>query len=185
MALKINNKTLLNKKINLYSATAGSLILFSTHAHAEIMYTNIDPDCALTLDQDSCNLDLNGDGIIDFKILFSKYSSTYLGTASSSKNISRGVAVIPFNNNSVNVFNDTIVLNTTSGGTSTTNGYFAYALNDNVSINEGLNWENSSAAGLGININEEVDGDLLNNILVGEWIGQTNKYLGREIRSFR
>lgn len=58
----------LNKKIKSYSALAGSLIAAGSSADAQVVYTNVNPDSTVNM-SGFYNLDLNNDGITDFKLV--------------------------------------------------------------------------------------------------------------------
>ena len=45
------------------------LSLIATQAHAQIIYTDVDPDATYTASNDSCYLDVDNDGNIDFLIV--------------------------------------------------------------------------------------------------------------------
>jgi len=64
-----NKKSTLSKKIKSYSALAGSIIAASSAADAQVVYTNVSPDAVVNTPGGFYNLDLNNDGIIDFKIV--------------------------------------------------------------------------------------------------------------------
>ena len=76
-------KESLNKKLIMYSVAAGMTLSLGAKAHAEIQYTNIDPEKTIAqVKLNSTNdflLDLNNDGTPEFKIF-----QTYWYTTSSS-----------------------------------------------------------------------------------------------------
>jgi hypothetical protein len=71
---QLKEKDLLKGKLLAYSAAAGALLAVGSNAEAQVKYTDVDPDEVLTLPEelgtrDSLSVDLNGDGIIDVKIM--------------------------------------------------------------------------------------------------------------------
>ncbi|MBN2016917.1 MAG: hypothetical protein JW794_02095 [Candidatus Cloacimonetes bacterium] len=73
-------KESLNKKLLKYSIAAGVVLTISAKAHADIQYTDIDPDKVIphaeNFKTSDFLLDLNNDGTPEFKI-FQAFSSTY------------------------------------------------------------------------------------------------------------
>jgi len=74
-------KESLNKKLVMYSVAAGMTLSFGSRAHAEIQYTNIDPDMMITQAENYSTrdflLDLNNDGTPEFKIFQAFSAGTY------------------------------------------------------------------------------------------------------------
>ncbi len=71
---QLDEKNLLTGKLLSYSAAAGALLAVGANAEAQVKYTDVDPDEVLLLPEtqgtkDSISVDLNGDGIIDVKIM--------------------------------------------------------------------------------------------------------------------
>ena len=71
----------LNKKLIMYSVAAGMTLSLGSKAHAEIQYTNIDPDMMINQAENQATrdflLDLNNDGTPEFKIFQAFSSVTY------------------------------------------------------------------------------------------------------------
>ena len=71
----------LNKKLIMYSVAAGMTLSLGSRAHADIQYTNIDPDKTITQAENYSTrdflLDLNNDGTPEFKIFQAFSSGTY------------------------------------------------------------------------------------------------------------
>jgi Secretion system C-terminal sorting domain len=61
-------KSTLLKKLKSYSALTGSLLAAAAAADGQIIYTDINPDITLNTDGAAYNLDLNNDGVSDYKI---------------------------------------------------------------------------------------------------------------------
>jgi len=84
--MKINDefpalkKESLNKKLIMYSVAAGMTLSLGAKAHAEIQYTNIDPDKTITQAENHEThdflLDINNDGTPEFK-LYQTFSFYY------------------------------------------------------------------------------------------------------------
>jgi hypothetical protein len=75
----MNNRTL--ERLSKYSSAAASVLALSAVADAQIVYTDVNPDVAIT-DTTRYYLDLNNDGTTDFwiyKVNYSSSSSTYGG----------------------------------------------------------------------------------------------------------
>ncbi len=76
----VSKKESLNKKLLMYSVAAGMTLSLGSRAHAEIQYTNIDPDMMINQAENQATrdflLDLNNDGTPEFKI-FQAFSTTY------------------------------------------------------------------------------------------------------------
>jgi hypothetical protein len=64
----------LEKKIMSYSAIATGILAISATAQGQIIYHDVNPDVSLT-GNDSLNLDINTDGIIDFTLYHTNYVS--------------------------------------------------------------------------------------------------------------
>lgn len=61
-----------------YSAFA-AMFLFCKTGQAEAIYTDIDPDILLSLDNDVYNIDINNDGLLDFKLQKSVVHFIHIG----------------------------------------------------------------------------------------------------------
>lgn len=84
-------KKLSNPKLRNYSLAAGALLAASTSVNAQIHYKDIDPDETLSGPIDSVDIDINEDGVFDYR--FYKYS--YVSTST----IYRYAIVRPLNGN--------------------------------------------------------------------------------------
>jgi len=74
-------KEFLNKKLIMYSVAAGMTLSLGSRAHADIQYTDIDPDRVIpqaeNFQTNNFLLDLNNDGTPEFKIFQAFSSGTY------------------------------------------------------------------------------------------------------------
>ncbi len=148
----------LTKKITAYSAVAGAVIAITPAADANIQYFDIVPDETFNTDGSIYNLDLNNDGVVDFKICLMKSYGTGYTTF--------GVFIQPMGNNFVKANHIAY------GWLSSDNE--ALALNPNVPIQDGPNWiEGGYGMILGAYYNSY--GSIYNS---GPWLGVYDKYLG-------
>ena len=175
----------LTKKIKAYSVVAGVVIAFAPEVSAEIHRTNIDPDLTFSNDGAVYNLDLNNDGVVDFKIRLYAYNSISSSSGDQYIGDIGAVLIEALNNNAVNAFNSTFI--GTSGSTSEI--YVANALNAFDPIKNGLNWVNnyspysssSSAIILGADIYAASYGNIYWDLQIGPWLGVSDKYLGLKL----
>lgn len=82
----------LEKKIRSYSAIATGILAISATAQGQIIYHDVNPDVTLT-GNDSLELDINNDGIIDFTL--------YHGNSQSGANVVDGAMITPKDTNAV------------------------------------------------------------------------------------
>jgi hypothetical protein len=149
-------KTTLSKKIKSYSALAGSIVAIGSTADAQVVYTNVTPDSVVNTVGGFYNLDLNADGIIDFKIL------TNHGSSSTSGAIYDYVAITP--NDSINA------IDTVAGG-------YADALNAGIGLCPTSLWSDTTGGNaaiglLGFNLTAPFA------FTAGNFIGATGKFVG-------
>ncbi len=121
----------LKKRLKAYSLTAGALAAGVTGADAQILYTDVDPDAEAD-GVDSVFLDLNADGIDDFKFYVNNGA-----TASNAYNVYRAFASARNNNAIVGTYSS-------SGGYS-----YPYAVNAGDTINESLTFQNGTFQTIG------------------------------------
>ena len=142
-------KSRFNKKLKSYTAFAGSIALFGSQSDAQIVYTDIIPDSTTIVGGNFYDLDLNNDGISDFKIQL-KISG---GTSFTSQQVS----VSPVTSNGV--AGDTV-------------GMYVYpfALNAGDTVKLGLQFNLTSNQSMGSYFGPGAS--------YGNWIGATDKYLG-------
>ncbi len=167
----------LTKKIKAYSVVAGVVIAFAPEVGAEIHRTNIDPDLTFSNDGAVYNLDLNNDGVVDFRINLFAYAGTDTCTTGNQTIYDIGAVTIePLGNNAVNAFASTSPFTTSSG--SILNVNVPYALNGFDPIKNGLNWKNYGYFWMGVDAYSAYNGVPYFDILVNEWLGVSDKYLG-------
>lgn len=164
LMLTIMDKKLLSKRLKQYAALAASAI--ATDASAQIVYTNI-TDTTLVNNGDFFDISLNNDGIMEVRLLMTKYTSSYY-SASFRLNMAE---VQPLNSADVNMsFSVTSTYSSTSFG-------IAMALNNNQAINNSLNtWSNTSAYVGGYAYINNSTSTFTTSI--GQFPGAGDKYLG-------
>lgn len=171
----------LTKKIKAYSVVAGVVIAFAPEVSAEIHRTNIDPDLTFTNDGSVYNLDLNNDGLVDFRIHLLAYNY-YNPNCQNASDIGE-VFIEPFSNNAVNALQTTF--SNPSGGIY--NVYTANAINKFGAINKDLNWVNnnfyssSSYILMGADFYAASFGNIYWDLQIGPWLGVSDKYLGLKL----
>ena len=158
-------KKQLLKKFSVFMVTA---MLFSVSANAQIVYTDVIPDTTVSATTGFYNLDLNNDGIADFKILRTYAFSCAAGNCSGY--LDNGVKITPFNLNevadSVNVY--------------------PFALNSGADVkNSGYNWASAASQTLEYYHTGRNRGGRFGactpcgtSTSTGNWKGAIDKYLG-------
>lgn len=120
----------LTKRLKAYSLTAGAMAAGITGADAQILYTDVEPD-AVADGVDSVFLDLNADGIDDFKFYFVG------GTLASVFNVYRGFASARNGNGIAGTYSS-------SGGY-----YYPYGINAGDTVNADLTFQTATFQTLG------------------------------------
>ncbi len=93
------SKSVSVNKMKAYSAMAISFLAASNAVHAQVVYTDIDPDATFDADGQFFEVDLNADGNVDFKIAILSYSITSFFSSSGGSVFSgavQGVFVFPY-----------------------------------------------------------------------------------------
>lgn len=174
---KENKKSGLEKKLAAYSALAAGVFVVGS-ANAQIIYTDINPDSTIFA-VDSFFLDLNNDGIVDFRINALKYQSSTTGSHSQFNIDVDYVAIEPLNNNEIlSSYNYVSYYNYSSG---------AKALNKNDTIQDVETDENWWSESMGIlngqgSYSGTMNGSSFSGTIdYGHFVGVTNKYVGVRI----
>ncbi len=172
---KANSKTI--ERLATYSAMAGALLLPGLGAHAEIIYTDVDPDETYNTDGDSYLLDLDDDGIIDFIVYVVNFSYPGLFYTSAGATYAgqfQDVFVFPNTANSV-------------AGSSTGGGFaYPYALNSGDEIGAGLEFQSNSIQSMVYYLavlDYPLPGSMTPFYSDGNWAGVTDKFLGLKFQS--
>ncbi len=95
----MNKNSTLDSKIKKYTALAGGITAIAGIANAQVVYTDINPDHLVTGNGGSYNLDVDGDGTVDFGLI-TAVSSTSFTYYSGALNISvnyNAAAIYPLN----------------------------------------------------------------------------------------
>ncbi len=103
------------------------LALIATQAQAQIIYTDVDPDALYYASNDTCSLDVDNDGNIDFLIVQSTVNTPCPGACSSSTRPRSWVKITPMGANAV-----------------ARTGSYASQLPQGDAIDPALVWSNSS-----------------------------------------
>lgn len=90
------------KKLASYSAITGVMIAIGNHTEAQIIYQDISPDVELDSLNNIYLLDMDNDGVFDFKF---SYKQTYLGLGASSYG-----KITPYNSSEVLAYIDDVPL---------------------------------------------------------------------------
>lgn len=125
-------KDSLNQKLKTYGALATGVIAIGNVADAQTIYTDIDPDSLLTGNMSEYLLDLNNDGIKDYRIITVEIQSSSSGV---NYNI-KGAGVYPMNGNEILV---------SQGGSSSTNYIKPLDANSPIGPNQTI-WDYTSSA---------------------------------------
>jgi len=171
-----NTKLNSTKKLKEYSLLAGAFLGMAGVASAQIEYTDINPDVTLATDGDFYLLDLNNDGVNDFRLEFHSQESTftYYGYNIGFRDV-HIVDVSPLHNNAI-------------AGAST---YFtlsysetepiAYNLSPGIPIDENQNWKITDDNILAASRVLSVQGSGY-SAQYGQWENQNDKYLGLKLK---
>ena len=162
-------KTNLTHKISLYS-TFATVFLLSKSLSAEAVYTDIDPDTMLAEDNDYYLIDMDNNGVPDFKI--QKISGSFYSYWSEHLSYAYYVFMGPWlSGNRIAAIKS--VIDKSYGGFTQ---YFPFALNSGQLIDEDLTFQNNNFEVLAYIINS--DGGA-SQAIGGQWLdGQENMFLG-------
>lgn len=152
-----------------YSAFA-IVYLLCKNVEAEAIYTEIDPDIILSEDGDAYNLDMNNDGLLDFKL--QKISGSFYSYWSENISYAYYIAISPWQSGNKMAGLKSVISPSYGGFTQ----YFPFALNSMHLINEDLTFQNNNFEILAYIINSD---DGASQALGGQWFyGLENKFLG-------
>lgn len=168
------------KKLASYSALAGAFILVNANANAQaVVYTDVNPDETYDNDGEFYELDLNGDGAIDF--MFKINDFTYPGFFYSIADPTNTWAGLIEN---VRIYS----YNGSVGGSSGASGtLLPYALNAGIDIDNGMQFNTSSSYGnqilgfyLGV-IDYPAVGSTYAFVEAGNWPGKNEKFVALKL----
>ncbi len=155
-------KESLNQKLKIYGSLATGILAVGNVADAQTIYVDIDPDTLLTGNFSEYLLDLNNDGIKDYKMVTANYLSVSSGVTYDIK----GAAVYPLNGNEVLI------------DQASSNNYIkALDLNSPIGPNQTIWGYTSSAFILNVELKVTYSGGTYTNEL-GLWDDVQNKYMG-------
>jgi len=172
---KVSTQKEFAKKLAGYSGMAGAFILAHTSASGQVMYTDVNPDETYSENGEFYELDLNGDGSVDFAFKINDFSAP--GVFNSAGGATWG-----------GLIQDVLVYsyNGAVGGSSFTSGtLLPYALNAGVTIDGDMQFNTNSLYGnqimafyLGIQ-SYYASGTTLAWFTspVGNWSGKTEKFV--------
>ncbi|MBK9505561.1 MAG: hypothetical protein IPO03_09345 [Bacteroidetes bacterium] len=120
-----------------YSAFA-AMFLFCKTGQAEAIYTDIDPDILLSLDNDVYNIDINNDGLLDFKL--QKISGSFYSYWSEHLSYAYYVAISPWQSGNRMAGLKSVIDPSYGGFTQ----YFPFALDSMNLINGDLTFQNNN-----------------------------------------
>lgn len=120
-----------------YSAFA-AMFLFCKTGQAEAIYTDIDPDILLSLDNDVYNIDINNDGLLDFKL--QKISGSFYSYWSEHLSYAYYVAISPWQSGNRMAGLKSVIDPSYGGFTQ----YFPFALDLMNLINGDLTFQNNN-----------------------------------------
>ena len=152
--MKNNCASNFRKKLNSYSAVAGTVFAAVNTVNAQVVYTDINPDVTAGTDGASYNLDLNNDGTFDFEF------NLVVQPAGSSSTAYNKVAITPLGANMV-------------AGSSSSPYIYPFAMNTGDTVKSSLTWQVGSSFSMGVNI--------AGSYTYGNWPGLNNRYLGLKI----
>lgn len=138
-------KRIQNSRIFQYSTFAAAFLL-SNHAQSEAIYTDIDPDIMLVEDNDFYLIDMDNDGLLDFK--FQKISNSFYSYWSENLSYANYLVLAPWRSGN-RIAGVKSVISPSYGGFTQ---YFPFALNSMDLINEDLAFQNNNFQILGLNI---------------------------------
>ncbi|MBK8343660.1 MAG: T9SS type A sorting domain-containing protein [Bacteroidetes bacterium] len=173
-----NQPTRLNK-IAAYSALSCSFIGLHTGMSAQVVYTDINPDETLNLDGEFYLLDLNDDGISDYRFSLTDtiYPAFFVLASNSSSTFDGIVKRI-----AVYAYNGSVAGSEGSSGT-----LIPYALNEGIEINGTLQFQSNEVTEtqylglyLGV-VDYPVAGSIYQFTQMGNWLGMDEKYMGLKL----
>ena len=164
-----------NQRLKAYSALSSGVLLASV-AGAQIVYTDVSPDVTINSTNSHYDGDMNNNSTPDFRIMHQPINSTFTtvgGMPITAYATGDAIVAIAGNNGIV-------------GSTGSLYGITYYApsvLNLNAPINSTANWQTNTASygthTLGADLFIETAGGFVTmSESIGNWLGETNKYLG-------
>lgn len=163
--------TQINNKLGAYSAMALAFMLAGNESHAEVIYTDVNPDETYDANGDAFEIDLNLDGYADFKIGIVSIINTGVFTTVSGASFSglfRDIFVYPLNG-------------AVAGSLGASSYAYPYALDAGAVIDASLAWQTNSYQSM-VYYLAALDfpgpGSVSVYLNFGNWAGEQDKYLG-------
>jgi|GEM_PF-302030 len=180
MKRTLTTKEKVIKKLASYSALAGAFVLANTGANAQVAYTDVNPDETYSGDGEFYELDLNGDGDVDF--MFKVADFTYPGFFYSIADPTVTWAGLIKN---VRIYS----YNGSVGGESGSSGsLLPYALNAGADINSDMQFNTSASYGnqimafyVGV-IDYPGVGSTYAFVTAGNWPGKDEKFIALKLK---
>ncbi len=172
----MNLNTEISKKLLAYSVFANAAALAGNMLHGQIVYVDIEPDIILDANGEEYLLDIDGDGINDFRFVNNSFLFPIESSLLSSTQMSflrQDLAAGPLlENNALAGLSDYII--SENGGFTM---YFPYQINQNNRIDSSLSWQNEASQLLvgADKLQDEIDPVNLGGYWTGEAI---DKFLG-------
>jgi hypothetical protein len=168
------------KKLASYSALAGAFVLANAGANAQVAYTDVNPDETYSGDGEFYELDLNGDGDVDFMFKVSDFTSPGFFYSIADPTVTWAGAI-----KNVRIYS----YNGSVGGESGSYGtLLPYALNAGAEINSDMQFNTSASYGnqimgfyLGV-IDYPNAGSTYAFIDVGNWPGKEEKFIALKLK---
>jgi hypothetical protein len=165
------------KKLASYSAFAAAFTVSANEAHAQLVYTDIDPDETIGIG-DSYELDLNDDGNTDFQFTINTFTipSFFYTTGTAGLMFDAVIPrmlVYPDGGNSVNA-------STVSGVYGSTFAY-PYVMDNGDVVDDDLNFKSNSTQFMGIYLSVAdfpAEGSVYPFANYGNWPNKSNKFMG-------
>lgn len=134
----------LSKKLFAYSVFANAAALAGNMLHGQVVYVDIEPDIILDSNGEEYLLDIDGDGINDFRFINNSFLFPNESTAANSSHMSllrQDLAAGPLlENNALAGLSDYV--DAEDGGFTM---YFPYRMNQNNRIDSSLSWQNEES----------------------------------------
>lgn len=169
-------KSVLLKKLKSYSAVAASLTGMVSLGHAQIQYTDINPDTTIENNGDIYLLDLNNDTISDFRFQAYKRTSNWTNGGNNYYSNSEWIYLDPLISNAVNTYST--VINTFYGIWTMS---APAANNQNVNIGPSNKWMSTDYATMAWHFDRQKNSAPSSEFTVGPWVAKQDSFLSLKI----
>lgn len=162
--MKAGNKNALISRLKTYSSCASALIGINQTAKAGVVYTDVDPDVNIGINQEY-NLDLNNDNVIDFRLTITTTTTSDFYGQPAVANVGYFECL-----NS----NQAVVKTYSFMGSQM---YLAKVHNSGDVVNANMQWYSSVYLGAEILVNGNPVADL------GGWVGSSDKFVALKLKA--